>query len=319
MPQSATRSSVSSCAASWRSCAPRSFRVGVVFADQAVVGIVRCPELLELHNDRGRRMPATEVAAMVVAPTRGLFRLRIARVDTNILLGLVAAFWCAKCRPEPGCREHAHFRWTLVTAARNLPTKLFLALAGVLLKQRQFPHAVRLLRGIPPAHPARPRVANLGIARMSRASACAVARTVSARFSIRRPDPCSTLLLHQLAPAPAQLRLAVQLLVRVGRARAADRFHRAAVATTPADRKAPTAMGNALLGARLRPRRRRRLFPQIRAIVEKLDELPAFSPDRGTLNVLLKAVVHRDLAIDPLQPRVLFNDLLAAKYPGRPT
>ncbi|EJD49112.1 hypothetical protein AURDEDRAFT_183207 [Auricularia subglabra TFB-10046 SS5] len=335
-------------------------RAGVVFADQAVVEIVQCPELLELalqlHNDRGHRMPATKVAAMLVALTRGLFRLRVARVDANIMLGLVAAFWRAEYRPEPGSREHAHFRWTLITAARSgahaeavdlvckrlranprsgqdFPTKFFLALAGVLLKQRQFRHAARLLRAIPPAHPARPRVANLVIARMSKASARAVARTVSARscansrlrrllraarFSIRRPDPCSTLLLRQLAPAPAQLRLAVQLLVRAGRARAADRFYRAAVATTPVDRKTSTAMGNALLGARLRPRRKRRLFRQIRAVVEKLDELPAFAPDRVTLNVLLKAVVHWDLAIGVLQLRVLFNRLLAAGYPGTP-
>jgi len=116
-------------------------------------------------------------------------------------------------------------------------------------------------------------------------------------------------------------RSALQLLVRCDRPTAARRFF---VAARTDDRLAEgdrTDLGNILLTTRLQPRRKNRIFRQVRGVFVLLNEIRAggdWQPDRVTLNILLKAIVQWNLVVDAPRLRTLFNAILRLGYPGEP-
>ncbi|KZV88320.1 hypothetical protein EXIGLDRAFT_772857 [Exidia glandulosa HHB12029] len=349
----------------------------IKFADQTRVEMCQVfalelstfPLAMQLHDERV--MPRTKMCAVLVALTRGVFRQRFARINSTVARNLVASIDHHEYTPAPRTREHAHFRWTLVTGvasgahdavldllAKRLakssdPSYEFLSrfivgIAGQLLKQRLFRAAARLLDLMPARHPARARLITLTIVRLSRGTAYHVGRKVwlkhrsvwvndrhrlsraavlykFARFNARDPHPTATMTLRRQRLEPRRpdvaYRTAMQLLVRAGRIRAANRLHTAIQTAGHVHEKTASVLGNILLYSRLRPRRQRRLLRQVRAVFAKLDELcasPNFRPDRVTLNIVLKAVIHWDLAIDVSKLRYLFNQLIASGYPGAP-
>ncbi|KAH7097337.1 hypothetical protein BKA62DRAFT_451343 [Auriculariales sp. MPI-PUGE-AT-0066] len=351
----------------------------------------------DIFGESVETIPKGKLSAMLVALTRGIYVSRIMRIDRSraitLCLGLQRTAYSTKL--QWGTREHAHWRWTMLTCARSgqhnqvvalvMPhvrsyskdakpharCRFLMALAGVLLKNRQFKAAAELLHRIPKTMPdVRRRVANLVLSQLARAGSHVLGQMVdaaalakaspsslgsrpadqadaevrrlvcrAARFHERHPDTSSTyavrrlLLRADLRRPELVFRTALRLLVQAGRTRAAIRFFDAARTDERLGSADRTALGNILLTARMRthlthvspPTRRRRNLRQLRAVFDLFDRIRTadassgeWRPDRVTLNVLLKAVIHWSLPVDATQLRLLFNAILRLGYPGKP-
>lgn len=207
--------------------------------------------------------------------------------------------------------------------------------AQELIRQRQFRRAIRLLQGAPPIFaPLHSKI----VLQLVRGGA----NKVASRFTIR-PTPRRSLdstvseqLLHLVRfqmSKPARIRtlkisslllgssnrtdiaLATQLLASAGRIRASQLYRKTEQPQLSGDL---TGVGNTILHARVMYGGRRDAR-QMRKTLELFNRLvgeEGFTPDRVTINILLKAILRWTKAVNAQAVRALFDRMVRSGYPA---
>jgi hypothetical protein len=219
-------------------------------------------------------------------------------------------------------------------------TRFFLRIMRTLVRHRKLRMAARLLRLVPQTHMrASDDFRRKLTYSLDRAGADKVARAVY-RTGIRRKgwrttretlqrlvafrsrDPSSRRSL-QFMPTVARnpsngpaIKYAVSVLVRARRSFAARQLF--ARSHHLLDQKTKTSVGNIILhGPLLRLELRNgRLVRHVLRAKELLESTCAFSPDRTTMNIILKALLRWRVVFDPPKIKALFDHIIRSGYPA---